>query len=421
MSEIFDTSLEFAKTADALDPLAYLKEAFYFPQHHGKNAIYFCGNSLGLQPKKLQSDMQTELTTWREMAVGGYFGGTNPWLNYQEFIQPSLAKIVGANTSEITVMNSLTVNLHLLMLSFYQPTATRFKIIMESGAFPSDQYAVETLVKHFGLDPTKTIIEITPTQGNKNLDEAAIIEAITNTGSALAMVIMGGINYYTGQLYPLEAITKAAHEVGAIVGFDLAHVVGNVPVALHDWNIDFAVWCSYKYLNAGPGAVGGVFVHEKWANNINTPRLGGWWGNEESTRFKMEKGFKPKPNASGWNISTTQVFNCIGLKTSLELFELAGIENLRKKSILLTNYLAYLMQQLPNLSFEIITPASPTQRGAQLSLFFKENAKAIHHKMIENGIIVDFREPGVIRLAPAPMYCSYVDVYQFYCILRDHF
>ncbi len=421
MSEIFDTSIAFAKAADAADTLAYLKDAFYFPQHNGKNAIYFCGNSLGLQPIKLQTAIEIELTTWREKAVGGYFGGTNPWLKYHEFLQPSLAKIVGASTSEITVMNSLTVNLHLLMLSFYQPTKERFKIIMESGAFPSDQYAVETLVKHFGLDPTTTIIEIAPNNGNKHLIEADILEAIANAGTALAMVIMGGIHYYTGQLYPMQAITKAAQQVGAVVGFDLAHVVGNVPVALHDWNVDFAVWCSYKYLNAGPGAVGGVFVHEKWATNTNTPRLGGWWGNDEATRFKMEKGFLPKPNASGWNISTTQVFNCIGLKTSLELFDEAGIENLRKKSISLTNYLAFLMQQLPNLSFEIITPSNPHQRGAQLSLYFKENAKAIHNKMIENGIIVDFREPGVIRLAPAPMYCSYLDVYQFYCILRNNF
>jgi len=421
MSEIFDTSITFAKAADAADTLAYLKDAFYFPQHNGKNAIYFCGNSLGLQPKKLQAAVEIELTTWREMAVGGYFGGTNPWLKYHEYLQPSLSKIVGASSSEITVMNSLTVNLHLLMLSFYQPTETRFKIIMESGAFPSDQYAVETLVKHFQLDPATTIIEIAPRNGNKHLIEADILEAITNAGTALAMVIMGGIHYYTGQLYPMQAIAKTAHQVGAVVGFDLAHVVGNVPVALHDWNVDFAVWCSYKYLNAGPGAVGGVFVHEKWASNTNTPRLAGWWGNDEATRFKMEKGFLPKANASGWNISTTQVFNCIGLKTSLELFDEAGIENLRKKSISLTNYLALLMQQLPNLSFEIITPSNPAQRGAQLSLYFKENAKAIHNKMIENGIIVDFREPGVIRLAPAPMYCSYLDVYQFYCILRDHF
>lgn len=421
MSEIFDTSVTFAETADALDPLAYLKDAFYFPQHKGKDAIYFCGNSLGLQPKKMQAAVETELTTWREMAVGGYFGGTNPWLKYHEFLQPSLAKIVGANPLEITVMNSLTVNLHLLMLSFYKPNTTRFKIIMESGAFPSDQYAVETLVKHFGLDPATTIVEIAPKNGNKNLIEEDILEAITKVGTALALVIMGGINYYTGQLYPMQSITNAAHQVGAIVGFDLAHVVGNVPIALHDWHVDFAVWCSYKYLNAGPGAVGGVFVHEKWASNINTPRLAGWWGNDETTRFKMEKGFLPKPNASGWNISTTQVFNCIGLKTSLELFDEAGIENLRKKSISLTNYLAFLMQQLPNLSFEIITPSNPAQRGVQLSLYFKENAKAIHNKMIENGIIVDFREPGVIRLAPAPIYCSYLDVHQFYCILRDHF
>ena len=421
MSLEFNNTLQFALDADAVDPIAHFKKQFYFPQHNGKDSIYFCGNSLGLQPKSLAKAMDVEMKSWRELAIGGYFGGCNPWLRFHEYLQPSLSKIVGAGTHEITVMNSLTVNLHLLMLSFYKPTIDRYKIIMEAGAFPSDQYAVETLVKHFGLDPDHAIIEIAPKEGEKLLDEKDILQTIADAGSELALVMMGGINYYTGQFFNLPAITTAAHAVGAIAGFDLAHVAGNIPLQLHDWQVDFAVWCSYKYLNAGPGAVGGVYVHEKWAADQNLPRLAGWWGNDEKTRFKMEKGFIPKQDASGWNISTTQVFNMIGLKASLEIFEAAGIIALRKKSMELTSYLEFLLKQIPNLVFEIITPTDPEQRGAQLSLYFKDRGRAIHDKMIENGIIVDYREPGVIRVAPAPLYCSYEDVYQFYSILKEHF
>ncbi|MEI6596326.1 MAG: kynureninase, partial [Bacteroidota bacterium] len=287
--------------------------------------------------------------------------------------------------------------------------------------FPSDQYAIETLVKHFGLEPADVIIEIAPIAGEKILHTKQIIETIEQHASSIALVLMGGMNYYTGQFFELEKIAKATHQVGAICGFDLAHVVGNIPLQLHQWNIDFAVWCSYKYLNAGPGAVGGIYIHEKWSSNADTPRLGGWWGNDEKTRFKMEKGFHAKPDASGWNISTTPVFNMIGLKASLAIFDQVGIEAIRNKSIRLTAYLEYLLHQLPNLSFEIITPASFEERGAQLSLYFKKNGRAIHDKMMDSGIIVDYREPGVIRVAPAPLYCSFQDIYQFYCILKEHF
>jgi kynureninase len=327
--------------------------------------------------------------------------------------------MMGAKEHEITVMNALTVNLHLLMLSFYKPTATRFKIIMEAGAFPSDQYAVETLVKHFNLDSATAIIEITPEAGKKTITQDAIVAAIEGAGDSLAMVLFGGINYYTGQLFDIKSITEAAHKVGAIAAFDLAHVAGNVPMQLNAWNVDFAVWCSYKYLNAGPGAVGGVFVHEKHAANIDTPRLGGWWGNDEATRFKMEKGFVAKPTASGWNMSTSQVFNTVCLKASLSIFEEAGILNLRSKSIALTGYLAYLLEQLTTLSFTLITPSDPNQRGAQLCLFFEEKGKEIYQKMKDHGIVVDYREPGVIRVAPAPLYCSFEDVYRFYEILKS--
>jgi kynureninase len=417
-STSYIASPSFAEKMDANDPLAPFKSQFHFPKHGDNDVIYFCGNSLGLQPKNVAAAIETELTTWRELAIGGYFGGTNPWLHYQEYTRATLAGMMGAKENEITVMNALTVNLHLLMLSFYTPTAIRFKIIMEAGAFPSDQYAVETLVKHFNLDPETAIIEIKPEAGKKTIENSAIITAIEAAGDSLAMVLFGGINYYTGQLFDIKSITEAAHQVGAIAAFDLAHVAGNVPMQLNAWNVDFAVWCSYKYLNAGPGAVGGVFVHEKHATNIDTPRLAGWWGNDEATRFKMEKGFVAKPTASGWNISTAQVFNTVNLKASLTIFEEAGIQNLRSKSIALTAYLAFLLEQLTSLSFTLITPSDPTQRGAQLCLFFEEKGKEIYQKMKEHGIIVDYREPGVIRVAPAPLYCSFKDVYRFYEILK---
>jgi kynureninase len=404
---------------DANDPLAHFKTQFHFPKHDGNDVIYFCGNSLGLQPKNVAAAIETELASWRELAIGGYFGGTHPWLNYQEYTRATLGNMMGAKEHEITVMNALTVNLHLLMLSFYKPTPTRFKIIMEAGAFPSDQYAVETLVKHFNLDPASAIIEIAPKPGKKTIAHDAIVEAIEAAGDSLAMVLFGGINYYTGQLFDIKSITDATHKVGAIAAFDLAHVAGNVPMQLNAWNVDFAVWCSYKYLNAGPGAVGGVFVHEKHATNIDTPRLGGWWGNDEATRFKMEKGFVAKPTASGWNMSTAQVFNTVNLKASLTIFEEAGIQNLRSKSIALTGYLAFLLEQLTTLSFTLITPSDPNQRGAQLCLFFEEKGKEIYQKMKDHGIVVDYREPGVIRVAPAPLYCSFEDVYRFYEILKS--
>ncbi len=421
MNYSFDTTLTTAQSLDLQDELSHFKMQFHFPKQDGKNVIYFCGNSLGLQPTNVETAVLQELADWKNLAISGFSKAKNPWLVYQEYLKPSLAKIVGAKEDEVTVMNTLTVNLHLLMLSFYKPTKQRFKIMMEAGAFPSDQYAVETLVKHFDLNPNEAIIEISPREGEKLLHTDDILSAINKHGDSLAMVLFGGINYYTGQLFNMQQITHTAHEVGAIVGFDLAHVVGNVPLHVHDWKVDFACWCSYKYLNGGPGAIGGIYVHEQFASNPNTPRLAGWWGNDEATRFKMEKGFIAKPNASGWNISTAQILNTVSLKASLELFDAATIEKLRAKSLQLTAYLAYLLHQLQNIQFEIITPSNPDERGVQLSLFFSENGKAIHQKMMDNGIIVDYREPGVIRVAPAPLYCGYEDVYRFYEILRDNF
>jgi len=409
----FENTLSFALSLDENDKLRHFRDQFYFPKHDVKEAIYFCGNSLGLQPKNIEVAINIELQTWRDLAIEGYFKGTNPWLFYHEFLRGSLAKIVGAKPEEVTVMNALTVNLHLMMLSFYKPTAQRYKIMMEAGAFPSDQYAMETQAKHYGLNPDDAIIEIAPRDGKKIICEEDILLAIDQHKDSLALVLFGGINYYTGQLFDIAAITKAAHKAGAVAGWDLAHVTGNVPTKLHDWNVDFAVWCSYKYLNAGPGAAGGVFVHERHTQTGNTPRLAGWWGNDEKVRFKMEKGFFAKPDASGWNLSTSQVFNMVALKASLELFDAAGIDNMRAKSVTLTGYLEFILQQLNSNLFEIITPNDPEKRGAQLCLYFKEKGRAVHDELNNSGIVADYREPGVIRVAPAPLYCSFEDVFKF--------
>ncbi|MVT07499.1 kynureninase [Chitinophaga tropicalis] len=416
---MFDLTREFAKEQDQLDPLKTYREQFYFPQRNGRDAIYFCGNSLGLQAKNIKPAIEQELQDWKDYAVEGYWGAKNPWLYYQQYCSKPLTDLVGASQDELTVMNTLTVNLHLMMLSFYRPTKERFKVLMEAGAFPSDQYAVETQVKMHGYDPATAIVEIAPRQGEHLIREEDIFEIIAQESSSLALILLGGINYYTGQLFNMQSITEAAHRVGAVAGFDLAHVVGNVPLKLHDWNVDFAVWCSYKYLNGGPGAVGGAFVHERHARNIDQQRLGGWWGNEESTRFKMEKGFKPKSRAEGWQLSTAQVFNMVALKASLELFESAGIAALRDKSIKLTNYLEFLLKHIENIKFEIITPKNCKERGAQLSLLFHDGGKHIQQKMTDAGIIVDWREPGVIRVSPAPLYNSYGDVFHFYEIIAN--
>lgn len=418
MIQDFSATAETAAALDAQDVLAGYKQQYLFPKHNGEDSIYFCGNSLGLQPKSVKAAIDIELNSWQNLGVNGYMQGDNPWLFYADYCKPALTRLVGAaGVHEVTVMNALTVNLHLMLLSFYQPTASRYKIMLEAGAFPSDQYAVETQVLLHQLKADDAIVEIAPRAGEKLLRTEDIVAAISEHGHSLALTIFSGMNYYTGQLFDMAAITKAAHQVGALAGFDLAHVAGNVPVKLHDWNVDFAVWCSYKYLNSGPGAVGGVFIHEKHTN-MQTPRLGGWWGNDEKTRFKMEKGFIPKPDASGWNMSTSQVFNTVCLKASLSIFEQAGIHNLRQKSILLTQWLEFLLQQVTNIDFEIITPTNPEERGAQLSLYFKEKGRDIFNAMSENGIIVDYREPGVIRVAPAPLYCSFSDVFKFYSILK---
>lgn len=412
MHTIAEPSLAYAQQQDREDKLYGFRSRFYFPSA----PIYFVGNSLGLQPRDTEQYIQQELADWRDKAIDGYWQARNPWMTYPQSLRGPLARITGGLEEEIAVMNALTVNLHLLMMTFYRPTPARFKILIEAGAFPSDQYAVETQVKWHGYDPAAAIVEIGPRPGEKLIREADILAAIGS--EPLALVLLGGVNYYTGQLFDMAAIAEVAHHHGSMVGFDLAHAVGNVPLRLHDWGVDFAVWCSYKYLNGGPGAVGGAFIHERHARNTSLIRLGGWWGNDEASRFEMAKGFIPKSTAEGWSMSTAQVFNMVGLKASLALFEEAGFERLVAKSRALTGYLYALLTSLES-DFSIITPAEPGRRGAQLSLYFGSRGKEIRQALQDKGVMVDYREPGVIRVSPAPLYNSYEDVYWFYHILQE--
>lgn len=419
MSLIYDSTPGFAAEMDRQDVLSGFREQFLFPEHNGLPARYFCGNSLGLQPRPVRSLIEGELDDWGRHGVEGHFRASRPWFSYHHFFEESLARIVGAEPTEVVAMNSLTVNLHLLMCSFYRPTPARYKIIMEAGAFPSDQYAMETQARMHSLDPMDAIIEVAPRPGEHLVDERDLLQAITDAGEELAVVLLGGVNYYTGQFFDLEAVTAAAHAVGAHAGFDLAHAVGNVPLRLHHWNVDFACWCTYKYLNSGPGSVGGAFVHEKHGNNPSFFRLAGWWGNEEKTRFKMEKGFLPQAGAASWQMSNAPVFNMVAHLASLRIFDEAGMDRLRDKSLALTGYMEYLLQQLKHIPFEIITPANPSQRGCQLSLLFRERGREIFDRLTAHGIIADWREPDVIRIAPAPLYNTFADCYHFFDTLRN--
>ncbi len=415
----FEDNLEYAKLQDDLDTLFSFRRRFHIPKHEGSDTLYFCGNSLGLQPQSARYLFEKELEDWAKHGVEGHFNAENPWVSYHKDFAKPLAKIVGAKPDEVVAMNTLTVNLHLLLLSFYRPNKTRYKIIMEADAFPSDQYAIETQVKMYGYIPDDAIIELKPRPGQHLLHEEDMLEAIKNAGDSLACVLIGGVNYYTGQLYPMAAITEAAHKVGAYCGFDLAHAVGNVPLQLHDWNVDFACWCSYKYLNSGPGGVGGIFVNEKHGNNPDTFRLAGWWGNEESTRFKMAKGFVPTQGAASWQMSNAPVFNMVAHRASLDIFDKVTMQQLRSKSLLLTSYFEYLLQKLSNLNFEIITPSTPEKRGAQLSLLFGNDGRKVFDILSANGIIADWREPNVIRFAPVPLYNSFEDVFKTYEIMKS--
>lgn len=419
MKASFEATLEYAQAQDQVDILFPFRERFLFPQHDGKDVHYFCGNSLGLQPKSVGYLMQNELDDWAAFGVEGHTQARNPWLYYHHLFSESLARVVGARKEEVVAMNTLTVNLHLLMLSFYRPTKERYKIIMEAGAFPSDQYAIETQVKMYGYDPNDAIIEVAPREGAHTIEEEDILKAISDHAGSLALVLFGGVNYYTGQLFNIKKITAAAQRAGAYAGYDLAHAVGNIPLQLHDWNVDFACWCSYKYLNSGPGGVGGVFVHEHHGNNPKTFRLAGWWGNEEETRFKMRKGFYPQKGAASWQMSNAPVFNMVAHRASLDIYDKAGMPALREKSLKLTAYLAYLLATITHLPFTVITPEDPEQRGCQLSLLFHERGREVFDQLTAAGVVVDWREPDVIRMAPVPLYNTFEDVYRFYEVLKN--
>lgn len=413
----FENNLAFAQRMDQQDPLREMRNEYLFPQHNGKPFIYLCGNSLGLQPKVAKEVLNVQLNNWQNLAVEGWFDGASPWMFYHKELKTLMAPIVGAKVTEVCPMNTLTVNLHLLMVSFYQPKAKKYKIIMEGGAFPSDQYAIESQVRFHGFDPADAIIEVKPREGEYTLRTEDILKTIKDNADEIALVLFGGINYFTGQWFDMPAITKAGHEIGAIVGFDLAHAAGNVPLKLHDWDIDFACWCSYKYQNAGPGGISGIFVHEKHFKDQSLHRFAGWWGYKEAQRFKMEKGFIPEEGADGWQVSCTQVMPMALYHASLQLFEKAGfIDALRSKSITLTSYLFNLINQvnkaLGEEQFKIITPPNVEDRGAQVSIIAKANGKEIFDQLVANNVLGDWREPNVIRLSPVPMYNSFEDVFR---------
>lgn len=413
----YQHGLAFALGQDKIDPLKDFRSRFLIPQHNGIDAVYLCGNSLGLQPVSAEQYIADQLNTWKNLAVEGWFQGNDTWLSYHKQLLPSIAKIVGAHENEVTVMNSLTVNLHLLMVSFYKPNSKRFKIIIEGGAFPSDQYAVESQVRFHGFDPKEAIVEIFPRGGELTLRTEDIIQVINEHASELALVLFAGINYYTGQLFDMEAITRGAHKAGAYAGFDLAHAAGNVPLKLHDWNADFACWCSYKYMNSGPGGISGVFVHEKHFENTELDRFAGWWGYREDKRFLMAPGFDPAHGAAGWQVSTSPIFLLALFKASMAIFDdVGGIGILRAKSVALTGYMEFLIKEINEQHneevFRIITPANAEERGCQLSVVCKRNAKGIFKHLADNGVIGDWREPDVIRLSPVPLYNTFEDVYQ---------
>lgn len=418
-----ENTSRWANQQDAADPLRSFRSQFLFPKKDGKNVLYFCGNSLGLQPKSVRKALMDELDQWKNHAVEGHFRGEKPWMHYHKFLAPASARLVGALESEVVVMNTLTTNLHLLMTSFYRPKAGgRFKILMEGGAFPSDQYAVETQVKLHGFDPAEAIVELVPRPGEWTLRTEDILQTIENQGDTLALVMIGGVNYMTGQLFDLEKITSAGHAAGAFVGFDLAHTAGNVPLKLHDWGPDFAVWCSYKYLNSGPGGPGGVFVHERHGNRPELLRFGGWWGHDEGERFLMKKGFKPMPGAAGWQLSNAQILSFAAHLASLEIFDAAGMDRLREKAIRLTAFLEFLIEKhAKRLGLTIITPKNATDRGCQISLLTGSNGREIFDFFEKNGVICDWREAhlagavagsGIIRVVPVPLYNSFGDVWK---------
>ncbi len=414
-------SLTYAQELDSMDKLSPFREQFYAPYLRGKRATYFLGNSLGLQPKNTQEEILKIMDGWANFGVEGFFLGKDPWLNYQQHITPLLTDIIGAKQEELVTMNHLTVNLHLLMISFYQPTNTRYKIICEAKAFPSDQYAFQSQVRLHGFDPADAIVEVYPKEGTELITTEDILATIEAHKDSVALVLFSGVNYYTGQVFDIPTITAAAHKVGAYAGFDLAHAAGNIKLKLHDWQVDFAAWCNYKYLNSGPGAVAGAFVHERHLSDIKLPRLEGWWGNNISNRFKMEKIFTPSATAESWSMSTSPIMLLAAHKASLEVFKAAGFDNLLEKSKALSDFLFFSLNHInqPAQKFSIITPQDANQRGCQVSISVHENAKAVFDTLMPLGIFADWREPNVIRVAPVPLYNSFEEVFIFADTLRQ--
>ena len=409
----FENSLAFARKLDRQDSLKRFRLMFHIPKVKGKTSIYFTGNSLGLQPKTTKKFITEELDDWARLGVEGHIHSRKPWLYYHKFSKKALAALTGAKPIEVVAMNHLTVNLHLMLTTFYRPTKTRFKIITEAGAFSSDQYAFESQVKLHGLNPDEAIIELKPRAGEYSLRTEDVVKAIEENADELALVIIGCIQYYTGQFFKIKKITEAGHKAGAFVGFDLAHGIGNVPFNLHNDGVDFAVWCGYKYLNSGPGAVAGAFIHERHANNFELPRLAGWWGHQEAERFQMKKGFKPMPGVDGWHLSNFPVLTGAAQLASLEIFQQAGIKNLRKKSLLLTGYLEFLLHEIKSDGFQIITTNSEEERGCQLSIYMNKSGKKVFNALTKAGVIADWREPNVIRVAPVPLYNTFEEVFRF--------
>ena len=413
---IMENTLAFAQKMDETDPLRAFRNQFFIPKHQGKETVYFTGNSLGLQPKTIRASLEEEMKKWEELGVEGHFTGTKQWFDYHKHLKKPLGNLVGAKYDEVTVMNGLSANLHFLLVSFYRPNKTRYKILMEGGAFPSDQYVVESQTRFHGFDHDEAVVEIFPREGEFTLRTEDIIQKIKELGAELALVFFGGVNYYTGQFFDIQAITKVAHEVGAMAGFDLAHTTGNLPLQLHDWDVDFAAWCSYKYLNSSPGGVSGIYIHEKHHQNPDLPRFAAWWGYDEKTRFLMKKGFIPEQSVDAWQLSNVPVLLLAAHWASLQVFEEAGIENLRAKSLKLTAYLEFIIRDISEknqFKIQIITPNDPQQRGCQLSLIVENRGKELFDYLSASGVIIDWREPDVIRMAPVPLYNSFEDVYRF--------
>jgi len=411
----------YAIEMDRADPLASFRELFHIPPGpNGAECIYLTGNSLGLQPKTTRAYVEQELDDWATWGVEGHFHARKPWMPYHENLTEMTARLVGALPHEVVVMNTLTVNLHLMMTSFYRPTRERFKIMMETSPFPSDRYAFESQARFHGYDPSEAIVELVPRAGEATLRHDDILAAIAREGSQVALIILGNPNYLTGQVFDIAAITAAGHAQGCKVGFDLAHGAGNLHLALHEWGPDFAVWCNYKYLNAGPGGLAGCFVHERHAHDKTLPRFAGWWGQNKATRFQMGPVFDPIPGAEGWQLSNPPILQLAALRASMEIFDRATMAALRAKSETLTGYLDDLVRAIPGEPVEIITPRTPRERGCQLSLRVKSDAKAFQQRLVEAGVIVDFREPDVVRAAPTPLYNRFIDVYRFAQILRHH-